>query len=169
MSNMQVALLTAGYGNAIFHGNSQAATNFNNLLQEQIESMDEVPPNIARWGSLKNGITYFDLSDIGTRVHFDNFLNDFELNAYVKQLAMENGIKLEERNKQIEFAYQITELLSEGKISRQDIIDAVKYPPQYTINDTGGSATINMEGFGINMKNLKLTSAMELFEALWGK
>jgi hypothetical protein len=94
------------------------------------------------------------------------------------QLALENGINpggtLENpdrvgRARLQEFNYQVWQLLDQGQIFRQDIIDAVKLPPKFTINGEGGGIAPNMDGFGKTNEEIKLTSAMELLEMLWGK
>jgi hypothetical protein len=40
---------------------------------------------------------------------------------------------------------------------------------KHTLNGDGFSATLEMNGFGKSNKYMELTSAMELFETLWGK
>jgi hypothetical protein len=179
---------TAGYGNAIYHGNSQKTGNFDNFLQEQIKNISsaepEIPENVSRWIG-KNGFIVGggSLAEIEARCrgingNFDDFAKDFELLAYVKQLALENGINpggTLENPDQLgmvrlqEFKYQVWQLLDQGLISRQDVIDAVKFPPKVTINGDGGNITPDMDGFGKTNEYIKLTSPMELFEMLWGK
>jgi hypothetical protein len=183
MTSISIAA-TAGYGNAIYHGNSQKTGNFDNFLQEQIKNISsaepEIPENVSRWINLSN---QFDLAEIearnrGITGNFDDFDKDFELKAYVRQLALENGINpggtLENpdhvgRARLREFNYQVWQLLDQGLISRQDVIDAVKFPPKVTINGDGGGITPDMDGFGKTNEYIKLTSPMELFEMLWGK
>ncbi|MCL2100285.1 MAG: hypothetical protein FWH22_01055 [Fibromonadales bacterium] len=172
-----------GYSNAVYQGNSPKVNNFNNILQEQISkagSEAEIPENIARWSGLKNGVpNQFDWAEVEARGHvFDNFRNDPELHAYVLQLALENGIKpggsLDNpdymgRGRQTEFSYQVSELLDKGLISRQDVINAVKFPPQVHINGEGFSMAPNMNGFGKSNESIELTYAIDLFKLLWGK
>jgi hypothetical protein len=173
-----------GYGNAVCRGKPQTTGKFSDILQEQISKTgaaeSEIPHNIARWTGLKNGVPgQFDSwAEIEARGPYDGFAKDFELLAYVEQLALENGIKsggtLENPDymgmgRRLEFRYQVWQLLDRGLISRQDVIDAVKFPPKISINGDGGGITPNMDGFGKSNKYMELTYAMELFETLWGK
>jgi hypothetical protein len=150
----------------------------NFVITRNISAESEIPENISCWIG-KNGVpNQFDLAEAEARGNFDNFDKDFELKAYVRQLALENGINpggtLDNpdyvgRARLKEFSYQVWQLLEQGSISRQDIIDAVKFPPQVSINGEGGGVALKMEGLGKTNEYVELTFAMDLFKLLWGK
>jgi hypothetical protein len=104
---------------------------------------------------------------------------DPELKAYVSQLAVELGISKNEKTfqhglpKWFDFAKDLQELLDEGLISREDIINAVKSPPKVHYNNgyddkDGFGVELNFDDFE-NTKPIEYASALELFEMLWGK
>jgi len=129
---------------------------------------------------------------------------NMELIAYAKQLAVELGLEkakafgpnneLLYEPKTNEFLSALQELLDDGSISREDIINAVKYPPKIRPEEDGdwdwgvclggeplGRQRCNIRpgyeryAIDINYKDFEATkpiafsSASDLFEIIWGK
>ncbi|MDR2555029.1 MAG: DUF4258 domain-containing protein [Fibromonadaceae bacterium] len=176
---------------------------FNEFLQEQFQKPQEparqAAPNLTQ-------IVLYDLGS-GQPVFVkrpDISTEDMELHAYAKQLAVELGLEKQKAfgpNNEIlyeprtnDFLSALQELLDEGSISREDIINAVKYPPKIRPEQDGdrdygvclegqplGRRRWNIRpGFeryaiDINYKDFETTkpitfsSASDLFKIIWGK
>jgi len=175
---------------------------FNEVLQERLQKPQE--PARQEAPNLKQ-IVMFDLSS-GQPVFCkrpDISAENMELHAYAKQLAVELGLEKEKafgpnneslyESRTNEFLSALQELLDEGSISREDIINAVKYPPKIHPEEyrhLGGclegqplgnkrmwnirpgferyAIDINYKAFE-DTKPIAFSSASELFEKIWGK
>jgi len=95
-----------------------AAGDFGGILQKQISKATDAEKKDAAVKSEAPSADTFEKSGGADGI----------LNAYGRQLALENGIGAEGR--QESFVYQLNQLLDRGLVSRQEIIDAVKVPPK---------------------------------------
>jgi len=175
---------------------------FNEVLQEHLQKPQEparqAAPNLKHMILINqnNGHPVFcKRPDISAE--------DMELIAYAKQLAVELGLEKEKvfgpnnellyKPRTNDFLSALQELLDEGSISREDIINAVKYPPkihpeEYRQLDgcLEGQPLGNKRMWGIrpgfeqyavdinykdfeNTKPVAFSSASQLFERIWGK
>jgi len=151
---------------------------FNEVLQERLRESQE--PSSQPNSGKETGIMQYDPSS-GQMVAQKtlHFKADIELFAYVQQLAIELGIKKNEviatgfKMQGREFFETIQDLLDDGSISREDIINAVKFPPKIDYHNghddkDGCSVELHFNGFETK-KPIEYASASELFEMLWGK
>jgi hypothetical protein len=113
----------------------------------------------------------------------DISIEDMELHVYALQLAVELGIVNEKDFlPQGEYWRALQELLDDGSISREDIINAVKYPPKIDLEEDSdfihslcAKKGIERYAMELNYKSIettrpiKFSSASELFEIIWGK
>ena len=166
-------------------GRGKASGSFSDILQEQIsKSMSSESSESNEKTSVKaSPVVNFNLtgrvldwSEVEARGNYDGFINDPELKAYGRQLAAENGIAYTNgadidkvKGQGEDFLYLLSQLIDKGLITRQDIIDAVEYPPTTYIKSDGTIGyNVDMNGFGKHMKGMELTNDLDLFEMLWG-
>jgi hypothetical protein len=199
VANGQYATYQSGICNKI--------SDFNEFLQKRLQESQGSSPQPSGQATKANlmHIMLIDMSG-GQPVYTkrpDIPAEDMELMAYAKQLAVELGLDKEKifgPNNEIlfkprtgEFMSALQELLDNGSISREDIINAVKHPPKIRLEEyrhidgrldgepLGNQRMWNIRpGFerysvGINYKDFETTepiafsSASELFEIIWGK
>ena len=125
---------------------------------------------------LKTEMKLYDSN--GKEVKPLRFKMDPELFAHAQQLAVELGLKknqafLSQEMQGRDFFEKLQELLDDGSISREDIINAVKYPPKITYNKgrddkDGCSVELHFNGFEAK-KPIEYDSASELLDIIWGK
>ena len=166
-------------------GCPRTSGSFSSILQVQISmSISSEPSASNETASVKASPVanfnltgrHLDWSEVEARGRYDGFVNDPELRAYGRQLAAENGIayrneadpgKAKEQGEG--FLYLLSQLIDKGMVTRQDIIDAVKYPPTtYTKNDGSVGYNVDMNGFGKHMNGMELTTDLALFDTIWG-
>jgi len=161
---------------------------FGNILQEQLQESQEPSPQSSNGQAAKPNLTQIILYDLGSGQPVlvkrpDISIEDMELHVYALQLAVEFGMVNEKDFlPQGEYWRALQELLDDGSISREDIINAVKYPPKIDLEDGSDfthslCAKKGIERYAIELnykgiettKPMKFSSASELFKIIWGK
>jgi hypothetical protein len=178
---MNVSAVANGQYAAYQYGICNKTGGFNEVLQEQLQKSQEPSPqpNSEKETGIMQIMQYDPSSGQMVAQKTLHFKTDIELFAYVQQLAIELGIKKNEviatgfKMQGREFFETIQDLLDDGSISREDIINAVKFPPKIDYHNghddkDGCSVELHFNGFETK-KPIEYASASELFEILWGK
>ena len=178
---MNVTTVAKGQYAAYQPNTINKTSNFNDILQEQLQKPQEPSsqPNSGKETGIMQIMQYDPSSGQMVAQKALHFKTDIELFAYVQQLAIELGIKKNEviatgfKMQGREFFETIQDLLDDGSISREDIINAVKFPPKIDYHNghddkDGCSVELHFNGFE-DTKPIEFSSALELFEIIWGK